>query len=165
MSYLYLSNISLLFFNLSAFMVGTFFVIKNFEDLNTTNGIQDCSHIFILCCLGVVNNLIPLMGCFQFTEFSIIAFITSLSLSSYNTYNFTIINKNCSNYYYNQYPQIWYYYSISTAIQFMNIILYLIKCNISICNKKNNDSNPLQTQPLLQTQPNIYECDQNTITI
>ena len=59
----YFSNISLLFFNLLSFGVGVFFVLKNFEDLNKENGIHDCSNIFLLCCLGVMNNLVPLIGC------------------------------------------------------------------------------------------------------
>ena len=147
----YFSNISLLFFNLLSFIVGCFFVLKNFKDLNKEDGIQDCNNIFLLCCIGVMNNLVPIIGCFQFTEVTIFAFLTCSSLFGYNTYNLLNIKPNCTDYYSDNYPNIWYYYYASITIQLLSIILYLIKCNVKLCCKPNIQVDEA-TQTLLNVQ-------------
>ena len=130
------TNTNIFFFNFISFLIGGYFILTNFEELNKPNGIQDCYYIFILCCLAVLNNLIPLIGCFQFRGISIFAFICSLLLGSYNTYNLTIISNNCSTYFINEYKGIWYYYYGAFAIQMLNVLLYIFKCHISLCKKK-----------------------------
>ena len=166
----YFSNISLLFFNLLSFIVGCFFVLKNFEDLNKEDGIQDCNNIFLLCCIGVMNNLVPIIGCFQFTEITVFAFLTCSSLFGYNTYNLLNINSNCTNYYQDNYINIWYYYYASITVQILSIILYLMKCNVKLCCEKTNRHADEATQTLLNVQrsgsvepdnqnQNLYESD------
>lgn len=189
MTLVYLSNFGLLLFNFLSFVVGSFFIVKNYEDLNKSNGIHDCYNVFLLCGLGVINNLIPLMGCSRVYELNIIAFITSASILSYNSYNLSIINTTCSSYYYKNYKEIWYYYNASISIQIINILLYSVLFFTHICKplpiKKSTNSTQTQTQtqPLIDQSntsinsttriyPNIYECDSenlndndNTVTI
>ena len=90
---------TLLFFNFISLNVGTYFILNNYEDLNTKTGIQDCYNIFLLAGLSVINNLIPLIGCSQIDTIMIISFLGSLGMGSYNTYNLYIVDYNCSNYY------------------------------------------------------------------
>lgn len=155
------TNTSILFFNFISFFTGGYFILKNFEDLNKKNGIKDCYHIFLLCCFGVLNNLLPLIGCFQLTEFSILAFICSLALGSYNTYNLNIITNNCSSYFYNQYKEIWYYYSISVGIQLLNVLMYFLKFNFSLCQKKPIVKKDEETQTLIN--PSINSMGMNQL--
>ena len=135
------TNYNIAFFNCISFLAGGYFILTNFEDLNKKNGIQDCYNIFLLTCLGAINNLLPLIGCFKVTEISILAFLCSISLGGYNSYNLSIISSNCSDYYIDNYDKVWYYYEISIGIQFFNIILYIIKSLLVVCecdNKKKN---------------------------
>ena len=69
---------TLLFFNFISLNVGTYFILNNYEDLNTKTGIQDCYNIFLLAGLSVINNLIPLIGCSQIDTIMIISFLGSL---------------------------------------------------------------------------------------
>ena len=119
---------TLLFFNFISLNVGTYFILNNYEDLNTKSGIQDCYNIFLLAGLGVINNLIPLIGCSQINTIMIISFLGSLGMGSYNTYNLYMVDYNCSNYYEKKYPTVWFYYCAGTGLQLFNIILYLFKC-------------------------------------
>ena len=143
------TNTNILFFNFISFITGGYFILKNFEDLNKPEGIQDCYHIFLLCCFAVLNNLVPLIGCFQFTGISIFAFLCSLLLGSYNTYNFTIISNNCSTYFISEYKGIWYYYYGAFAIQMLNVLMYIFKFHIFLCGKRPVEKNDEETQTLI----------------
>ena len=133
------TNYNIIFFNLLSFVAGGYFILTNFEDLNKKNGIQDCYNVFLLTCLGVTNNLLPLISCFNVTEISILAFLCSVALCGYNSYNLSIISGNCSDYYIDNYTKIWNYYEISIGLQLFNIILYIIKFFLFVC-KYNNEN-------------------------
>ena len=132
------TNYNIAFFNFISFFVGSYFILTNFEDLNKKNGIQDCYNVFLLTCLGVTNNLLPLISCFNVTEISILAFLCSVALCGYNSHNLSIISGNCSDYYIENYTKIWTYYEISIGLQLFNIILYIIKFFLFVC-KYNED--------------------------
>ena len=143
------TNTNILFLNFISFITGGYYILKNFEDLNKPNGIQDCYHIFLLCCFAVLNNLVPLIGCFQFTGISIFAFLCSLFLGSFNAYNLTIISNNCSSYFVNDYREIWYYYYGAFAVQMINVLMYIFKCHICLCGKRPVENEDEETHTLL----------------
>ena len=69
MSFITFVDTTLLFFNFIALNVGTYFILNNYEDLNTKKGIQDCYNLFLLTGLSVINNLIPYPRA-RFSKFS-----------------------------------------------------------------------------------------------
>jgi hypothetical protein len=158
-------NIILWSLNLFLFSIGIYHLLNNYEDINKTNGIQDCGSIFLMIGLTVLNAFVILIAFFKFLTLSVFTFTSSLYLFSYQVYNFSILDHNCTLYYKENHSNIWTFYLICIGVLGINIFLYILKyINFLKSNKTGNridiERAPLvnnDVESILAPQENLYD--------
>ena len=93
----------------------------------------NCSDMYFLCFMGMVNSVICLL---TIKKLKLIAFLSTSGIFAYNVYNIGNISLNCSledNY-------IWYYYIITTIINGYAILLYITLLIVICCDDSSKSS-------------------------
>jgi len=91
----------------------------------------NCSDMYFLCFMGMVNSVICLL---TIKKLKLLAFLSTSGIFSYNVYNIGNISLNCSledNY-------IWYYYIITTIINGYTLLLYITLLIVICCDDSTN---------------------------
>jgi len=158
-------NIILWSVNFWIFGCGSYIIITNFENLNTSIGIQDCGNIMPLIGFTVLNSLLIMIGFFKYLFISIFTFSSSILLITYQIINLQNISNECNLYYTKNYNNIWIFHNISIVLLGFNILIYFIKY-LNFLSLNTNDILNEKIQPQIVNKPEntMLDNDDNLIT-
>tara|TARA_B110001469_G_C9504290_1_gene251649 strand:+ start:23 stop:622 length:600 start_codon:yes stop_codon:yes gene_type:complete len=158
-------NIILWSVNFWIFGGGSYIIITNFENLNTSIGIQDCGNIMPLIGFTVLNSLLIMIGFFKYLFISIFTFSSSIILITYQIINLQNISNECNLYYTKNYNNIWIFHNISIVLLGFNILIYFIKY-LNFLSLNTNDILKEKIQPQIVNKPEntMLDNDDNLIT-
>jgi len=158
-------NIILWSVNFWIFGGGSYIIITNFENLNTSIGIQDCGNIMPLIGFTVLNSLLIMIGFFKYLFISIFTFSSSILLITYQIINLQNISNECNLYYTKNYNNIWIFHNISIVLLGFNILIYFIKY-LNFLSLNTNDILNEKIQPQIVNKPEntMLDNDDNLIT-
>lgn len=135
-------NIILWTVNLFCFCTGSYIIANHYENLNTPNGIQDCSNVMLMICLTVLNSLLIMIGFFKYLFVSIFTFCSSLLLFIYQLVNYQAISKECRTYYTLHYKNVWGFNEMCIIVLGFNVLMYFVKyLNFRSLDTKNSETN------------------------
>ena len=135
-----------------------FFSYSTNKHSNSTIIDLNCSDMYFLCFMGMVNSVICLL---TIKKLKLLAFLSTTGIFSYNVYNIGNISLNCSledNY-------IWYYYIITAIINGYTILLYITVLIVICCDDSSNIKyTNISNRHIQSTQnPNIRHIDDNVL--
>ena len=135
-------NIIMWSFNLFLFNLGLYYLLNNYENLNTKNGLQDCENVFIIISFNVLNAFLILIGFFRFLAQSVFTFSSSIFLLGYQSYSVATINTNFTKYYSENYNNILIFFILCLIVLSLNVIIYFLKYVnfITVTNSVNNNT-------------------------
>ena len=122
-------DFNICFFNLICFSSGLFVLIYDLKSSINNNKIEDCNNIYLLSAIITLNSLFSLFIISHpyLSIISILCFISSTTLLTYNIITYNKIQKTCIDYYKNNHIEIWIYYNCSLGVLAMNVLCHLIK--------------------------------------